>query len=108
MPNPIFIPSLKLEIMTFYQKQLSEFTRDFYAGASTGIIVSSCLGSIAAMLILMNGHGLADMIQLGMIVVACMWYNASVLAQLKAKFVFNSLIISILMSTTFILINIFQ
>ncbi|MCB7481550.1 hypothetical protein [Christiangramia sediminis] len=92
--------------MTFYQKQLSEFTRDFYAGATTGIIVSSCLGSIAAMLVLMNGHAIGEMIQLGVIVVACMWYNASVLAQLKSKFVFNSLIISILISTIFILINI--
>ncbi len=93
--------------MNFYQKQLSEFTRDFYAGASTGIILSSCLGSIAAMLVLMNGNALAEMIQLGLIVVVCMWFNASVLAQLKAKFVFNSLIFSILVSTTFILINIF-
>ncbi|HKJ48750.1 MAG TPA: hypothetical protein VJ973_06650 [Christiangramia sp.] len=92
--------------MNFYQKQLSEFTRDFYAGASTGIIVSSCMGSIAAMLVLMNGHGLAEMIQLGLIVVVCMWFNASVLAQLKAKFVFNSLILSLLISTSFILINI--
>ncbi len=93
-------------MMNFYQKQLSDFTRDFYAGASTGIILSSCLGSIAAMLVLMNGHALAEMIQLGLIVVVCMWFNASVLAQLKAKFVFNSLIFSLLVSTTFILINI--
>ena len=92
--------------MGIYQKQLSEFTRDFYAGASTGIIVSSCLGAVAAMLVLMNGHELAQMIQLGLIVVVCMWFNASVLAQLKPKFVFNSLIISLLVSTFFILINI--
>lgn len=93
--------------MTIYQKQLSEFKQDYYAGASTGIIVSSCLGSIAAMLILMNGHTLIDMIQLGLVVVVCMWYNASVIAQLKTKFVFNSLITSILVSAAFILINIF-
>ena len=92
--------------MTIYQKQLSEFTQDFYAGATTGVLVSSCLGSIAAMLILMNGHTAIDMIQLGLVVVVCMWYNASVLAQLKAKFVFNSLITSILLNTTFILLNI--
>jgi hypothetical protein len=92
--------------MTIYQKQLSEFKQDYYAGATTGILVSSCIGSIAAMLILMNGHTLVDMIQLGLVVVVCMWYNASVLAQLKAKFVFNSLITSILVCTSFILINI--
>ena len=92
--------------MNIYQKQLSEFSRDYYAGASTGILVSSCLGAIAAMLILMNGHGIAEMIQLGLVVVVCMWFNASVLAQLKSKFVFNSLIISLLVSIAFILINI--
>ncbi|CAM4158222.1 hypothetical protein [Gillisia hiemivivida] len=92
--------------MTIYQKQLSEFKQDYFAGATTGILVSSCIGSIAAMLILMNGHTVIDMIQLGIVVVVCMWYNASVLAQLKAKFVFNSLIASILVSTSFILLNI--
>lgn len=92
--------------MNFYQKQLSDFSRDFYAGTTTGILVSSCLGAVAAMLILMNGHGLSEMIQLGLIVVVCMWFDASVLAQLKPKFVFNSLILSILVSTIFILLNI--
>lgn len=91
--------------MKFYQQQLSEFTEDYFAGATTGILVSSMMGSIAAMLILMNGHGLLDMVQLGLIVVVCMWFNASVLAQLKAKFVFNSLIVSLLVSTIFILIK---
>jgi hypothetical protein len=93
--------------MSFYTKQLSDFTRDYFAGTTTGILVSSCMGSIAAMLVLINGHGLLEMIQLGLIVVVCMWYNASVLAQLNAKFVFNSLIVSLLVSTIFILINIF-
>ncbi len=91
--------------MNFYDKSLSDFREDFYAGATTGIIVSSCIGSIAAMLILMNGHELLEMIQLGVVVVVCMWYNASVLAQLKPKFVFNSLLISIIVSAIFIIIN---
>jgi len=93
--------------MSFYQKQLLDFERDYFAGATTGILVSSCMGSIAAMLILMTGHGVMEMIQLGLVVVVCMWYNASVLAQLKAKFVFHSLIVSLLVSTFFILFNIF-
>ncbi|WP_300436870.1 hypothetical protein [Christiangramia sp.] len=91
--------------MTLYQKTLNEFTQDFFAGATTGILVSSCLGSIAAMFILMNGHDVINMIQLGIIVVACMWFNASVLAQLKAKFVLNSLIISLILSSILIIIN---
>lgn len=92
--------------MTIYQKQLSEFKRDYLAGATTGVLVSSCLGSVAAMLVLMNGHTVGHMIQLGLIVVVCMWYNASFLAQLKAKFVFNSLIVSLVVSSIFIVVNI--
>lgn len=91
--------------MNFYQKSLAEFEEDYYAGGTTGIIVSSCLGSIAAMLILMTGHGLIEMIQLGAVVIVCMWYNASFLAQLKAKFVLNSFILSILVSTILIIVN---
>lgn len=91
--------------MSFYTKSLSDFREDFYAGATTGILVSSCIGSIAAMLILMNGHGLLNMIELGLVVVVCMWYNASVLAQLKPKFVFNSLLVSIIVSAIFIVVN---
>lgn len=93
--------------MTLYQKQLSDFKEDYLAGATAGVLVSSCMGSIAAMLILINGHGVGSMIQLGLIVVVCMWYNASFIAQFKAKFVFNSLLVSILVSTIFIIINLF-
>lgn len=91
--------------MSFYEKSLSEFSKDFYAGATTGILVSSCLGSIAAMFILMKGHGVFNMIELGLVVVVCMWFNASVLAQLKPKFVFNSLLISLLISTLLLIFN---
>ncbi len=91
--------------MDFYKKSLEEFTTDFYAGATTGIIVSSCLGSIAAMMILMGGTGIVNMVELSLVVIVCMWYNASVMAQLKVKFVFNSLIFSILISSLFIVVN---
>ncbi|AVR45991.1 hypothetical protein C7S20_12410 [Christiangramia fulva] len=93
--------------MNFYEKSLSDFKENFYAGATTGILVSSCIGSIAAMLILMNGHTLINMIELSLVVIVAMWFNASVLAQMKPKFVFNSFIISILVSTAFIILNLF-
>ncbi|MGB8703697.1 MAG: hypothetical protein WCD31_01575 [Gillisia sp.] len=93
--------------MNFYKKSLEEFTTDFYAGATTGIIVSSCLGSVAAMMILMGGTSLVHMIELSLVVIVCMWYNASVMAQLKSKFVFNSLIFSLLLSSIFIVVNLF-
>lgn len=93
--------------MSFYQKQLSEFSTDYYAGAATGILVSSCIGAIAAMFVLGNGHGFINMLQLGMIVVSCMWFNTTVLAQLSSKHVFNSLIVSVIVNLILICINIF-
>lgn len=70
-----------------------------------GVIAQSCLGSIAAMCILKNGNDLIQMSQLSIVVLICMFFNGSVLAQLKPKIVFNLLIISILLSLLMIVIN---
>lgn len=89
-------------------KTLYEDFEELYVGYSAiAVILSSCLGSAAALVILMNGHDLMQMLQLFLVVVVCMGYNASVLAQLKPKIVFNSLIISLLVSTVLIAYNVF-
>ncbi|MDT0685140.1 hypothetical protein [Autumnicola psychrophila] len=92
--------------MKLYQNLLADFEETYYAYMSAGIIVSSCLGSIAAMMILMQGHALINMIELFFVVVVAMGYNAAVLAQLKPKFVLNSFILSIVVSTILIAINV--
>jgi hypothetical protein len=74
----------------------------YYAHATLGIILSSCLGGAAAMLILISGHGFAEMFQLFLVTIACLGFNTTILACLKHKIVFNALIISILVSTFFI------
>lgn len=88
--------------MNLYQKGLTEFQEMYYTYAVLGVIASSCIGSIAAMLILMSGTSAAEMVQLFLVVAVAMWYNASVLAQLKAKFVYNSLVLSLLISMVLI------
>ncbi len=88
--------------MKLYQNVYADFKEMYYANASLGIIASSCLGSIAAMLILMNGNGALQMVELFLVVAVAMWYNASVLSQMKPKFVFNSLILSCTTSLFFI------
>ena len=93
--------------MKLYAKLYQDFQEMYLGYASLAIIASSCLGSVAAMFILMNGHGFANMIQLFLVVTVCMTFNAAVLAQLKTKFVFNSLIISLIMSTILIIVNSF-
>ncbi|MDT0689265.1 hypothetical protein RM549_05680 [Salegentibacter sp. F188] len=92
--------------MKLYQSLLADFEETYYAYMSAGIIVSSCVGSIAAMMILMKGHAFANMIELFFVVIVCMGYNAAVLAQLKPKHVLNSFILSIVVSTFFIAINV--
>ena len=78
-----------------------------YLGYSTlGIILSSCLGSAAAMVVLMNGHDFTQMVQLFLIVVVAMGYNSSFLAQMKPRFVFNSLILSLATSSILLILNI--
>ena len=91
--------------MKLYKNLVTEFEEMSLGYSTIGIIASSCLGSIAAMLILMNGHGLVNMLELFLVVVVCMGFNAAVLAQFKPKVIFNSLLISLAVSLLLIAIN---
>lgn len=88
--------------MGLYKKYLTDFSGMYYVNAVLGILASSCIGSIAAMLILEAGSSGFEVFQLATVVAVAMWYNASVLAQLKPKFVFNSLIVSLIVSVFWI------
>lgn len=92
--------------MKVYQNLLADFEKTYYAYMTAGIIVSSCVGSIAAMMVLMQGHGLVNMIELFLVVVMCMGYNATVLAQLKPKTVLNTFILSMVVSLVLIAVNV--
>lgn len=94
--------------MKLYNALYKDFEGLYVGYSAVAIILSSCLGAAAAMVILMNGHDFLQMAQLFVVVAVCMNYMASVLAQLKPKFVFNSLIFSILISTILLLINVFM
>lgn len=89
--------------MTLYKKFSDQFQEMYFSHATAGILASSCQGSVAAMFILESGHGLWQMIQLFVVVVLCMGYNASVLANLKVKIVINLLLGSLFTSGAFIL-----
>ena len=94
--------------MKFYNALYKDFEELFVGYSTVAIILSSCLGSAAAMVILMNGHDILQMFQLFLVVVVCMAYNASVLAQMKPKFVFNSLILSLVVSSLLLAINVWM
>ncbi|MBZ9728092.1 hypothetical protein LB467_00180 [Salegentibacter sp. JZCK2] len=93
--------------MKLYKTLLADFEEMSLGYSAIGIIASSCLGSVAAMLILMNGHTFVEMFQLFIVVVVCMGFNTVILAQFKPKIVFNALLLSLAISSIFILINIF-
>lgn len=92
--------------MKIYKSLLDDFSQLYLGYASVAIILSSCLGGAAAMLILLNGHGLVAMVQLFLVVSVCMIYNSTVLLQMKPKFVFNSLLVSLAVSSIVALANI--
>ena len=92
--------------MKIYRNLLGEFEELFLMHATLGIIASSCIGSAAAMFILMDGHSFINMVELFLVVTVCMGFNAAVLAQMKPKFVFNTLIVSLVTSVIFIAVNI--
>lgn len=78
--------------MKLYNNLLADFEEMPLGYSTIGIIASSCLGSVAAMLILMKGHGFLDMLQLFAVVSVCMGFNAVILAQFKPKIILNALI----------------
>jgi hypothetical protein len=80
-------------------KSLSDdFEKYYMANSILGIIASSCLGSIAAMMILADGNTLFHVVHLSWIVIICMIYNAAVLVGFKPKMAFLLQVISVLSS----------
>ena len=91
--------------MKLYKATLREFERGALGYSIAGIIGQSCLGSVAAMAILMNGNSPSEMFQVFLVTIFCMFFNGSVLAQLKPKSRFNLLLLSIVVSSIFIAVN---
>ncbi|MBK0371016.1 hypothetical protein [Flavobacterium agrisoli] len=87
--------------MTLYNAAFEKFNHSFISSATLSILVQSCLGGAAAMTILANGTSKLQMIQLAVVVLACILANTSILAQLNHKLIFkfigSSIIISILL-----------
>ncbi|KAB5486114.1 hypothetical protein FOT42_014065 [Flagellimonas hadalis] len=95
-------------IKGLYNRLLIEFKKDQLGYSTIAIIGQSCLGSAAAMVLLMGSMQMAvKMILLFFVTIFCMAFNGAVLAQLKVKVTFNILIFSILFSALVILSHLF-
>ncbi|MEO8773299.1 MAG: hypothetical protein ABI263_10160 [Gelidibacter sp.] len=91
--------------MTLYTKGLEDFKEHLTLYVPLSIIFQSCLGSVAAMFILKNSFHSFRFIDLILVVSFAMAYNGSLYAQLKPKVIYNLLIATILVHTTFLIIN---
>ncbi|WP_456313000.1 hypothetical protein [Pseudomonas shirazensis] len=93
--------------MTLYQTTFENFNKNYMGSAAMAVIGQSCLGGAAAMYVLANGTSIMQMVQLAIIVLACVFANTSILAQMKHKVIFNLIILSAFLSVFFILLNSF-
>ncbi len=95
----------KNKIMKMYQSYLKEYSEGIMGYQALAIIGQSCLGSVAAMLILSNGVSFGQMFQLFIITALCLSYNGSIFSQQKPKVSFNILIISVVASILLSILN---
>ncbi|MDL5510635.1 hypothetical protein QSE00_02330 [Arenibacter sp. M-2] len=85
--------------MRLYNQLLNEFKREQTGYSTIAIIGQSCIGSVAAMVVLMHHIPAAlKFTLLFLVTILCMAYNGAVLARLSAKTTFNLLIFSVLFS----------
>ena len=84
----------------------SDFRDNYTFYSSIGILISTMLGSIAIMLVMINGNNLISWIQLGVIVFICGAYNAAVISVQSYKIIFYLIIASLFYNITIITLNI--
>ena len=91
--------------MKLYDKYLDDFKHDYILYIPLSIIFQSCLGSIAAMYILMNSIKTFHFVELTLCVIFAMAYNGAVFAQLKTQWIFNLLLATVVIDVILIAIN---
>lgn len=95
--------------MNLYQNAFQEFKSQYYAYIPLSIILQSCIASVAVMYILINNtFSFLDYLQLSLCVCFSMAYNATIMAQLKTKFVFNTLVATLLVSCILTVLNLYR
>jgi len=95
-----------MNIMKLYNQLLNEFKRAQTGYSTIAIIGQSCIGSVAAMVLLMNHMPPAiKLTLLFLVTILCMAYNGAVLAQLSTKTTFNLLVLSVFFSIITIIGN---
>ena len=93
--------------MNLYNNLLTEFEKAQLGYATIAIIAQSCIGAVAAMMILKHESSPILMLPLLFVVtVLCLGFNMSVLIHWKPRPMFNTLIASLLFSILMIIVYI--
>ena len=93
--------------MTTFAQLEKDFTNNVMGYSALGIILSTCLGSIASMQILSFGHGFWHMALVMLCVGICTAHNAAILTVQKPKLIFKLLVGSTIFNTLVILVSLF-
>ena len=84
--------------MTALAKIEKDFTNNIIRYSTLGIILSTCVASMAVITTMMQENGVLQMISLFLVVSACSAHNAAILTVQKPSIIFKLLKISLIIS----------
>jgi hypothetical protein len=90
---------------TFYFNLSKDWQKNFLLYAASAILVSTCLGGLAVFSIFQNGTVVSQMVQLFLVVAICINVLTSILTVQKPKIVLNAFIVSLLISSLLVILN---
>ncbi|TDQ31079.1 hypothetical protein [Zeaxanthinibacter enoshimensis] len=90
-----------------YAKLQQDYTRNVIGYSALGIILSTCLGSIAILRLLMGGSGLLEVFLIALVVTVCSAHNLAILTVQKPALIFRLLLISTVVSMLIIIATLF-
>lgn len=94
------------KIQRIYTNTLMEFESKKWGYETLGLFAQSCLGGIAAMLILANNSSATlKIVELFFVTLLTMGFNSAFMVNLRSKIAFNILIASVFFSVLMIVIN---
>ncbi len=91
--------------MTLYAKIKEDFSENYIGYSALAIIASTCLGSIAIMMTLLNGNTATQVFLVSLSVILCSAHNAAILTVQKPKLVLHLLMISLAANALIIVVN---
>ena len=93
--------------MTALSRLEKDFTENIMGYSALGIILSTCLGSIAIFQILKIGHGFLELTLVMVCVAICTIHNAAILTLQKPALIFKLLVTSTIINGFVIVTTLF-